>query len=76
MKTALIAIGNSKGIRLPKVLLEESGIVNRVEIKVLDSGLLVVPIEDVNVSETSRLSEAALSKDWAKPEEDAAWANL
>ena len=76
MKTALIAIGNSKGIRLPKVLLEESGIVNRVEIKVLDNGLLVVPIEDIDVSETARLSESALSKDWSKPEEDAAWANL
>lgn len=76
MKTALIAIGNSKGIRLPKVLLKESGITNRVEIKVLDNGLLVVPIQDVDLSETARLSEGLLSKDWAKPEEDAAWANL
>ena len=28
------------------------------------------------VSETALLSEAALAKDWNKPEEDAAWSHL
>lgn len=28
------------------------------------------------VSETALLSEAALAKDWTKPEEDAAWSHL
>ena len=29
-----------------------------------------------NVSETTLLSEAALAKDWNRPEEDAAWSHL
>jgi antitoxin MazE len=77
MKTTIVAIGNSKGIRLPKVLLEESGIVKDVEIKVISGGLRITPIRSaVIASETAALSEKALSKDWNRPEEDAAWANL
>lgn len=30
----------------------------------------------INVSETALLSEAALAKDWNKPEEDKAWSHL
>ena len=29
-----------------------------------------------SISETALLSEAALAKDWNRPEEDAAWAHL
>ncbi len=78
MKTTIVAIGNSKGVRLPKVLLEESGIVKDVEIKVISGGLRITPIKSAGViaNETAALSEKALSKDWNRPEEDAAWANL
>ena len=40
---------------------------------------LVVILEDeisTPVSETALLSEAALAKDWNRPEEDKAWAHL
>jgi antitoxin MazE len=78
MKTNLIAIGNSKGIRLPKVLLEESGIVNEVEVRVVKGGLRITPIKNAesNSRETAILSEKVLAKDWNRPEEDEAWANL
>jgi antitoxin MazE len=78
MKTNLIAIGNSKGIRLPKVLLEESGIVNEVEVKVVKGGLRIIPLKKAESSgrETAVLSEDALARDWDKPEEDEAWVNL
>lgn len=41
MKTQIIAIGNSQGIRIPKVLLEDSGISGEVELEVCEEGLLI-----------------------------------
>lgn len=77
MKTTLIAIGNSKGIRLPKILLEESGIVKDVEIRVVSGSLRITPIKkNDNGREMALLSEKALAKDWNRPEEDKAWASL
>lgn len=35
MKALIITIGNSKGIRIPKPLLEESGLVGLVELKAI-----------------------------------------
>jgi antitoxin component of MazEF toxin-antitoxin module len=78
MKASIISIGNSKGIRIPKVLLEESGINNEVEIKASKGILRITPIKSVpkKANETALLSETALRRDWDKPEEDKAWANL
>jgi antitoxin MazE len=79
MKASLIPIGNSKGIRIPKVLLEESGIVKDVEIKASRGILRIIPIkspEKKRVNETALLSEKVLRRDWDRPEEDEAWANL
>ena len=41
MKTQIIQIGNSQGIRIPKVLLEECGISGDVELKIHAEGILV-----------------------------------
>jgi antitoxin MazE len=41
MKTALIRIGNSKGIRLPKPILEQCGIEDEVELEIEDDRLIV-----------------------------------
>lgn len=78
MKTTLVAIGNSRGIRLPKVLLEESGIVKDVEVKIVRGGLRITPIKTATAAtnEAATLSQKTLAKDWDRPEEDAAWANL
>lgn len=77
MHTTIIAIGNSKGIRIPKVLLKESGIDKDVEIKATKTGLKITPLKAVGKKpEASLLSERALTKDWDRPEEDKAWANL
>jgi antitoxin component of MazEF toxin-antitoxin module len=78
MKAAIITIGNSKGIRIPKPLLEESGLVDDVEIRLLKDGLKITPIKikKVKVSETLIMSQKALAKEWDTPEEDEAWAFL
>lgn len=41
MKTALVRIGNSKGIRLPKPILEQCGIEDEVVVEVEDDRLIV-----------------------------------
>lgn len=78
MKAAIITIGNSKGIRIPKPLLEESGLVDDVEIKLLKDGLKISPIKRkrIKVGVTLLMSQKALAKEWDTPEEDKAWAYL
>lgn len=39
MRALIITIGNSKGIRIPKPLLEESGLAGEVELKVVKGGI-------------------------------------
>ncbi len=41
MKTNIVAIGNSQGIRIPKILLEQSGLSGEVELEVRDDGILI-----------------------------------
>ena len=41
MKTNVIRIGNSKGIRIPKTLLEQCSLAETVELKVEDNHLVV-----------------------------------
>ncbi len=79
MKTSLVPIGNSKGIRIPKLLLEESGISKDVEIKASKGMLKIIPIKTPvpkHADETALLSEKTLRKDWDRLEEDKAWVNL
>lgn len=41
MKAQIVQIGNSQGIRIPKVLLEESGIKGEVELELCSDGILI-----------------------------------
>jgi antitoxin MazE len=41
MKTQIIQIGNSQGIRIPKVLLEESRIAGEVDLELHADGILI-----------------------------------
>ncbi len=43
VKTRLIKIGNSQGIRLPKTLIEQAGLTGEIEIEVQDGQLLIRP---------------------------------
>ena len=78
MKAAIINIGNSKGVRIPKPLLEESGLIDNVEIKLLKDGLKITPVKkkEPKISDTLLMSQQALAKEWDTPEEDEAWAFL
>ena len=41
MKTRIVRIGNSRGIRIPKLLLEEAGLPEEVELEVEDGAILI-----------------------------------
>jgi antitoxin MazE len=45
MKSAIVKIGNSQGVRIPKVLLEEAGITGPVELRA-EAGRIVVERSD------------------------------
>jgi antitoxin MazE len=79
MKASIITIGNSKGVRIPKPLLEESGLGNDVEIKAKKGEIKIIaaakPRDKIKYNEEYLLSMGSL-RDWDNPEEDAAWASL
>ncbi len=43
MKTRIVQIGNSKGVRIPKPLLDQSGLEGEVEIQVRQDSLVIRP---------------------------------
>lgn len=46
METTLIRIGNSRGIRIPKAIVEAAGLEAPLRLRVVDSGLLVERVND------------------------------
>jgi antitoxin MazE len=41
VKTKLVRIGNSRGIRIPKPLLEQAGLVDEVRLRVVETGIVI-----------------------------------
>ena len=44
MKTRLVQIGNSRGVRLPKLVIEEAGLNNEVELQVQEGAVIIRPL--------------------------------
>jgi antitoxin MazE len=65
MKTRIIRIGNSRGIRIPKPLLEQTGLEGDVEIRPHKDGLLV------RAAAKPRAGWAAAFKEMARKGDDA-----
>ena len=55
MKTRLVRIGNSRGIRLPKPIIEEVGLTDEVEVRVRAGAIIIAP----SVAPRSGWAEAA-----------------
>ncbi|MEM7762084.1 MAG: AbrB/MazE/SpoVT family DNA-binding domain-containing protein [Cyanobacteria bacterium P01_A01_bin.40] len=47
MRTKIIPIGNSQGIRIPKTIIEQCGFDNSVEMEVKDGSLVLTPIKNI-----------------------------
>jgi len=43
----IVRVGNSRGIRIPKPLIEEAGLGERVALRVVEGGLLIEPRAEV-----------------------------
>ena len=80
MKAAIITIGNSKGVRIPKPLLEESGLGGEVELKAEKGQIKITAAPKKSKNQKTLNEEYVLSLsslgDWDTPEEDKAWAHL
>ena len=77
MLTTIVTIGNSRGIRIPKLLLEESGFKDKVELTAKSDEIKITAPskKEISLNEEYILSLSSLS-DWNTDEEDNAWAYL
>lgn len=50
MKTKLIRIGNSQGVRIPKPLIEESGITDEIEMVLRDNEIILRPADSTRAN--------------------------
>jgi antitoxin MazE len=46
MKTRLVRIGNSRGVRIPKPLLEQAGLEDEVELRVVEDGIVIASVRE------------------------------
>ena len=80
MRAEIIRIGNSKGLRIPKAVLEQCGMKNAVDLRVEDHSLIVTPYEEVRSGwekcfqlmakneEDTLLDASSLSHSWDEDE--------
>ncbi len=80
MRAQIIRIGNSKGLRIPKAVLEQCGIKSAVDLRVKDHSLIVTPYEEVRAGwekcfqlmaknkEDTLLDVSSLSNPWDEDE--------
>ena len=64
MKTHLIQIGNSRGIRIPKAFLEQANLENGVELSISGENLVLAPVAE------PRKGWAEAFRDMAKTQDD------
>jgi len=59
MKVEIIRIGNSRGIRLPKTLLEQCGFKDTAELSVKDGMLVLSPVSQVRTGWQEQFAQAS-----------------
>ncbi len=70
MRAEIIKIGNSKGLRLPKALLEQCDMKNTVTLTVKNNSIIVTPCKDLREGWSERFKRMAVAKDDALCDED------
>jgi antitoxin MazE len=63
MKTKIVNIGNSRGIRIPKSLIDESGLKSEIELEVQDGQIIIKSISQSRESWDSSFKKMAINKD-------------
>jgi antitoxin MazE len=75
MTTHIISIGNSRGIRIPKAVLEQTGLEGEVELFVKGKDLVISPKRKAREGWAKMLKEAKKRGDLELTEEDKEWLN-
>jgi len=80
MKAKVIKIGNSKGIRIPKPMLQECGLDEEVELVVKEDKIIIYPINKVrggweeayknmaDIGDDDLIDQANIQTDWDEDE--------
>ena len=63
MRGRVVKIGNSQGIRIPKPLLEQTGIVDDVELEVKDNQIIIHPLSSPRKGWEASFKEMAENED-------------
>lgn len=63
MKTKIVKIGNSRGVRIPKSFIDESGLKNEVELEIDDGKIVIKPISKNRESWDSAFQKMAKNED-------------
>ncbi len=63
MKIPIITIGNSRGIRIPKTVLEQVGFSDELELSVEKNSLVLSPVEEARVGWTEKFKHMAVKGD-------------
>lgn len=69
MRSQIIQIGNSQGIRLPKMMLEESGITGDVDIELHQDGILIRNAQQARAGWDEAFAAMAESEDDELPDD-------
>lgn len=71
MITKVIKIGNSRGIRIPKSIIDQSGIQNEVELEVHEGKIIIKSLPDLRKSWSSTFKKMSKLKDDQMLDKDA-----
>lgn len=63
MKTKIIKIGNSQGVRIPKPIIEESGLEGEIELLLRDKEIILKAVEEPRVDWDSSFKKMAKEND-------------
>lgn len=73
MKTNIVSIGNSQGVRIPKILLEQSKLSGEVELEVRGESIVISPARKPREGWSEMFAAALASGETDDAEEFADW---
>jgi antitoxin MazE len=63
VKTRIVRIGNSRGVRLPKLLLDQTGLVDEIEVEAQGNQLVIRPVRAPRTGWSEAFAEMAAAGD-------------
>jgi antitoxin MazE len=63
MRSKIIKIGNSRGVRIPKPMIDEAGLAGTVELQVRDGAIVIWPVRSVREGWKEEFQAMAANQD-------------